>query len=115
MSKRLLISLIFALSAGTAAAGSGEPGTTNFNPTIQLGDGGWLLYRPLPREVQIYDLDFMMGRLRSNQTGLALRFSRSDRFRLDLTLTPLTDRGDYVGPVSDPDIGVTRLVLSFGF
>jgi hypothetical protein len=115
MSKRILISLILALSAGTAAAGSGEPGTTNFNRTIQLGAGDWMLYRPSPREVQIYDFDFMMARLRSNQTGLGLRFSRSLRFRLDLTMSPLVDRGDYVGPVSDMDLGAMRLVLSFGF
>lgn len=115
MSKRILISLILGLSAGTAAAGSGEPGTTKFNPTIQLGDGSWLLYRPLPREVQVYDFDFMMARLRSNQTSLGLRYSRSNFFRLDLTLAPLTDRGDYIGPVTDMEIGATRLVLSISF
>ncbi|MEJ2274902.1 MAG: hypothetical protein P8Y01_10080 [Woeseiaceae bacterium] len=115
MSKRILISLILALSAGTAAAGSGEPGTTKFNPTIKLGDGSWLLYRPLPREVRVYDFDFMMARLRSTQTSLGLRFTRSTHFRLDLTLAPLTDRRDYIGPITDMEIGATRLVLSFTF
>ena len=115
MSRRLLISLILVLTAGAAAAGSGEPGTTNFNPTIEIGDGDWLLYRPPPRTVRIDDVDYMMDRLRSNHGGLGLRFSRSERFRLDLTLTPLATRGDYVGPVSDPEIGATRLVLSFSF
>jgi hypothetical protein len=115
MSKRILIGLMLALSAGAAAAGSGEPGTTNLNPTMKIGDGSWLLYRPLPREIQVYDFDFMMARLRSNQTALGLRFSRSPHFSLDLTLAPLSNRVDFVGPVSDMDIGATRLVLSFGF
>jgi hypothetical protein len=115
MSKRIMVSLMLALSATTAAAGSGEPGTTKFNPTMKLGDGGWLLYRPLPREVRIYDFDFMMARLRTTETGLCLRFSRSEHFRIDLTLAPLADQGDYAGPVSDMAAGATQLVLSFGF
>lgn len=115
MSKRILMSLLLALSAGTAAAGSGEPGTTNSRPTIELGDGGWLLYRPRPNDAKIYDFDFMMARLRSDQTSLGLRFRLSSQFSLDLTLAPLTDRADYIGPVSDMHVGATRLVLSFGF
>jgi hypothetical protein len=115
MSNRILISLILALSAGTAAGEPGEPGTTSSYSTLPLGDSDWLLYRPPPRVAQIHDFDYMMANLRSNQVGLALRFSDSDRFRLDLVLSPVIDRADYVGPVYDMDLGATRLTLSFGF
>lgn len=115
MPKRILIGLILALSAGTAAGESGEPGTTNSNPTLRLGDSDWLLYRPQPRVAQIHDFDYMMANLRSNQVGLALRFSGSGQFRLDLALSPVLDRADYVGPVYDMGIGATQLTLSFGF
>jgi hypothetical protein len=115
MSNRILIGLILALSAGTAGGESGEPGTTNSNPTVRLGDSDWLVYRPQPRAVQIQDFDYMMANLRSNQAGVGLRFTRSQQFRLDLTLAPLIDRADYVGPVYDMDIGATRLTLSFSF
>jgi hypothetical protein len=115
MSNRILIGLILALSAGTAGGESGEPGTTNSNPTVRLGDSDWLVYRPQPRAVQIQDFDYMMANLRSNQAGVGLRFIRSEQFSLDLTLAPLIDRADYVGPVYDMDIGATRLTLSFSF
>jgi hypothetical protein len=115
MSNRILIGLILALSAGTAGGESGEPGTTNSNPTVRLGDSDWLVYRPQPRAVQIQDFDYMMANLRSNQAGVGLRFTHSQQFRLDLTLAPLIDRADYVGPVYDMDIGATRLTLSFSF
>lgn len=108
----MLSSLLLALCAGTAA---GAPGTTNFPPTVPLGDSGWSVYRPPPRAAAVHDLDYMMNRLRCDQAGLGLRFSRSGRFRLDLTFAPLTDRYDYIGPVYDMDIGATRLVLSIGF
>ena len=115
MSKRILISLILVLSAGTAAGESGEPGTTNSHPTLRLGDSDWLLYRPQPRVVKIHDFDYMMSHLRTNQVGLGLRFSASGEFRFDLTLAPIVDRADYVGPVYDMDIGATRVSLSWRF
>jgi hypothetical protein len=65
--------------------------------------------------VQIHDFDYMMANLRSNQVGLGLRFSASGEFRFDLTLAPIVDRADYVGPVYDMDIGATRLSLSWRF
>lgn len=112
MSNRVLFSILLALCAGTAA---GAPGTTNSSPTVRLGDSGWQLYRPPPRAAEVYDLDYMMDRLRCEQTQLGLRFNASTGFRLDLTLAPLSDRYDYIGPVYDMDIGATRLVLSFSF
>ena len=115
MSKRLLIGLILALSAGTAAGESGAPGTTNSYPTLRLGDSDWLLYRPQPRVAQIHDFDYLMSNLRTNQVGLGLRLNASREFRLDLTLAPVVDRGDYVGPVYDMDIGATRFSLSWRF
>ena len=115
MSNRILICLILALSAGTAAGESGEPGTTNSHPTLRLGDSDWLLYRPLAREATLHDPDYMMDHLRSDQAGVGFRFSRWQSFRLDLMLAPLVDRADYIGPVYDTDIGATRLTLSFSF
>ena len=112
MSNRILLCLFLALSAGTAA---GAPGTTRLNQTIALGDGPWLLYRPPPRVVQIHDLDYMMNRLRCNNAGFGLRFSPTRQLRFDLTVAPLTDSDDYIGPVYDMDIGATRLVLSVSF
>jgi hypothetical protein len=115
MSNRILIGLILALSAGTAGGESGESGTTNSHPTLQLGTSDWLLYRPQPREAQIHDLDYMISRLRADQAGVGLRFSHSQYFRLNLTLSPLTDRDDFIGPVYDMDIGATRLSFTFSF
>jgi len=115
MSNRILISLILTLFAGTAVGESGESGTTNSHPTLQLGTSDWLLYRPQPREAQIHDLDYMMSRLRADQAGVGLRFSHSQYFRLNLTLSPLTDRDDFIGPVYDMDIGATRLSFTFSF
>jgi hypothetical protein len=112
MSNRILLGLLLALCAGTAA---GAPGTTRLNEAIPLGDGPWLLYRPPPREVQMHDPDYMMDRLRCSQTGLGLRFSPTRQLRFDLTLAPLVDKSDYIGPVYDMDIGATRLVLSISF
>jgi hypothetical protein len=57
----------------------------------------------------------MMSRLRSDLAGLGLRFSGSEDFSLDLTLAPLADRGDFIGPVYDMDIGAARLTVSFSF
>ena len=56
-----------------------------------------------------------MDRLRSHQAGLGLRFSPTRQLRFDLTVAPLTDRDDYIGPVYDMNIGATRLVLSISF
>lgn len=115
MSKRILVGLILALSAGTVAGEPGAPGTTNSSPTLPLGDSDWLLYRPLPRVVQIHDFDYMMANLRTNQVGLGVRYTASSQLRLDLTLAPVVDRADYVGPVYDMDLGATRLSLSWRF
>ena len=115
MSRVTAFCLILVLSAGTAAGESGEPGTTNSHPTLRLGDSDWLLYRPQPRVVKIHDFDYMMSHLRTNQVGLGLRFSASGEFRFDLTLAPIVDRADYVGPVYDMDIGATRVSLSWRF
>jgi hypothetical protein len=115
MSNRILIGLILALSAGTAAGEPGEPGTTNSNPTLRLGDSDWLLYRPPARKATMHDPDYMFEQLRSDQAGLGLRFSGSTHFRLDFALAPLIERADYIGPVYDMNIGATRLTLSFSF
>ena len=115
MSNRILISLILTLFAGTAVGESGESGTTNSNPTIQLGNGDWLLYRPQQREAEVFDFDYFMSHLRSYHAGVGLRFIGSDRFTLDLTMPPLTDYNDYIGPVYDMDIGATRLTVSISF
>jgi hypothetical protein len=115
MSNRILISLILTLCAGAAAAESGPPATTISNPTLQLGSSDWLLYRPRAREAEIHDLDYMMSRLRCDLAEVGVRFSRSENFRVDLTLAPLTDRRDFIGPVYDMDIGATRLTVSFSF
>ena len=112
MSNRILLGLLLALCAGTTA---GAPGTTKFDSAIPLGDGPWLLYRPSPREVRMRDPDYMMERLRCHQAGFGLRFSPTRQLRFDLTVAPLTDRDDYVGPVYDMNIGATRLVLSISF
>jgi hypothetical protein len=115
MFNRMLIGLILTLSAGMAGADSGESGTTTSNPTLRLGTSDWLLYRPQPRQAEVHDLDYMMSRLRSDLAGLGLRFSGSEDFSLDLTLAPLADRGDFIGPVYDMDIGAARLTVSFSF
>ena len=115
MFNRMLISLILTMSAATAGAESGEPGTTVSNPTLRLGDSDWLLYRPQPRQAEVHDLDYMMSHLRSDLAGLGLRFSQSENFALDLTLAPLVDRSDFIGPVYDMNIGATRLTVSFSF
>jgi hypothetical protein len=115
MSNRILIGLILALSTGVAAGESGEFGTTNSNPTVRLGDSGWLLYRPQQREVEIHDLDYMMSRLRCDLAGVGIRYSGSEHFRFNLTLSPLTDRNDFIGPVYDMGIGATRLTFTFSF
>ena len=115
MFNRILISLILTMSAGTVGAESGETRTTMSNPTVRLGASDWLLYRPQPRQAEVHDLDYMMSHLRSELAGLGLRFSRSENFTLDLTLAPLADRGDFIGPVYDMDIGATRLTVSFSF
>jgi hypothetical protein len=57
----------------------------------------------------------MMDRLRSDLAGFGVRFSRSEKFSLDLTTAPLADSGDFIGPVYDMDIGTTRLTVSFSF
>ena len=51
----------------------------------------------------------------ADQAGVGLRFSHSQYFRLNLTLSPLTDHDDYIGPVYDMDIGATRLSFTFSF
>ncbi len=115
MSNRILISLVLTLFAGMAAGESGDSGTTNSNPTVRLGNGDWLLYRPQRREAEIHDLDFLMNRLRCDLSGVGLRFVGSDQFTLDLTMSPLTNGDDFVGPVYDMNIGATRLTFSISF
>jgi hypothetical protein len=82
---------------------------------MRLGDTSWHLYRPAPRTPRIYDLDYMMDHLRCDLQSYGLRFSKSRKFSLDVTIAPLSDRGDFVGPVYDMDIGAARLLLSFRF
>lgn len=82
---------------------------------VRLGDSSWYLYRPLPRSAAIYDLDYMMGRLRCDLPEYTLRFSDSVDFALELKFAPLLDHNDFVGPVYGMDIGATRLVFSVRF
>ncbi len=116
MSNRVLTGVVAALCSAPVVAQTSAAWASGLeNPVVRLGDSAWLLYRPPPREPRFYDLDYMMDRLRCDQAGLGLRFSRSARFTLDLTIAPLADRDDYVGPVYNMDIGAARLVLTFSF
>jgi hypothetical protein len=82
---------------------------------MRLGDSSWYLYRPLPRDPAIYDLDYMMERLRSDLPEYSLRFSDSLEFAVELTFAPLMDSNDFIGPVYGMDVGATQLVFSFRF
>ena len=114
MSKRIWIGLIACLAAASALADTPTPGLQS-QPLMRLGDSSWHLYRPAPRTPRIYDLDYMVDHLRCDVQSYGLRFNNSRHFSLDLTIAPLSDQGDFVGPVYDMDIGATRLLLSFRF
>jgi len=115
MSKRIGIGLFLWLAACTVQADSLAGDEILSANTMQLGDSSWYLYRPTPRSPEIYDIDYMMERLRGDLQGFALRFSRSGDFALDIRFAPLSDRNDFIGPVYDMEIGATQLVLSFSF
>ena len=116
MSRRVLIGCFMTLCAGAVAAERpAAPASAEDARTLQLGESDWILYRPVPRRAEIYDFDYMMKHLRSDQPGLALRFGQPGQLRFDLLLAPLFERSDYVGPVCDMDIGATRLTVSFSF
>ena len=111
MSNRILLGLAMALAATTALAEAPD----TLRPAIQLGDSDWSLYRPAVTQPATYDIGYLMDGLRCDRPGYALRFKPSAEFSLDLRVSPMTDRNDFVGPVYDMDIGATRLVLSFNF
>jgi hypothetical protein len=115
MSRRACFGLFLTLCAGTAVAEPPAGDSQEADRVLSLAVGNWTLYRPAPRAAQIHDLDYMMDRLRAAQPGLALRFSHSPQFRLDLEFAPLSDRSNFIGPVHDMRIGATRLTFSFGF
>ena len=115
MSKRMRIGLVLCLGAAAANAGPPDRAIPDPERAMRLGDSSWILYRPDPRSPAIYDLDFMMERLRSDVPAYSLRFSDSIDFAVELKFAPLLDSGDFIGPVYDMDIGTTRLVFSFRF
>lgn len=115
MSKRIWIGLLLYLGVSAAYAGSVGHTTLVSQEVLRLGESSWYLYRPLPRSAAIYDLDFMMGRLRCDLPEYALRFSNSLDFAFELKFAPLLDQNDFVGPVYDMDIGATQLVFSIRF
>lgn len=115
MSKRIWIGLMLCLGAAAASAAPPDRATPVAERAMRLGDSSWVLYRSDPRSPAIYDLDFMMERLRSDVPAYSLRFSDSIEFAFELKFAPLLDSGDFIGPVYDMDIGTTRLVFSFRF
>lgn len=115
MSKRIWIGLLFCLGATTAYAEPGEPASRGLQSEMQLGNSSWFLYRPPRRSPAIYDIDYMLDRLRCDLPGYALRFSDSPDFTFDLKFAPLLDSNDFIGPVYDMNIGATQLVFSFTF
>lgn len=115
MSKRIWIGLLLCLGVSASYAGPSDHAAPVPQQSMRLGDSSWYLYRPLPRSVAIYDLDYMMGRLRCDLPEYALRFSDSLDFAVELKVAPLLDRYDFVGPVYDMDIGATQLVFSIRF
>lgn len=110
MSKRMWIGLLLWLNVSSAFAEA--PPSQH---ALRLGDSSWYLYRPVPRDPAIYDLDYMMERLRSDLPEYTLRFSDSLEFAVELKFAPLMDSNDFIGPVYDMDIGATQLVFSFKF
>ncbi len=111
MSNRVLLGLALALAAATALAEAPD----TLRPAIRIGDSDWSLFRPAPTQPATYDIGYLMDGLRCDRPGYALRFEPNAAFSLDLHISPMTGRDDFIGPVYDMDIGATRLVLSFNF
>ena len=82
---------------------------------VLIGNSGWEFFRPQCREQTLFDLTYLTNHLRSERTGLGLRFHSSRRLTLDLESDPFTQPRDLIGPVYDFEIGATTLTLRFSF
>jgi hypothetical protein len=109
------IGVLLCLGASSAYADTPDRTTGKALQPMRLGDSSWYLYRPIPRSPAIYDLDYMMERLRCDLPEYSLRFSDSLEFAFELKIAPLLNHNDFVGPVYGMDVGATQLVFSFNF
>lgn len=118
MSKRLAgIALLLTMFA--AAAQGETPGHAGRIDTeqrvVRLFNSAWELFRPQCREQTLFDLNYLTHDLRSERTGLGLRFSPSTHVTIDIELDPFTYDRNLIGPMYDPGIGATTVALRFSF
>ncbi len=117
MLKRTLLGILLLTGGATAAAEPwhGYLETAASDPVLKLGASHWELYRPTARRQELYDLDYLMQGLRADKPGFGLRFRSTQKLKIDLRFDPITDSGDFVGPVYDRHIGATTLSFAVNF
>lgn len=117
MLKRTLLGILL-LSGGTTAAAEpwhGHLDAPAQDPVMKLGASHWELYRPTACSQELYDLDYAMQGLRTDKPGFGLRFRSTQMLTVDFRFDPITDSGDFIGPVYDRHIGAATLTFAINF
>jgi hypothetical protein len=107
--------MLLALSGAVASAEPWHSDSETHDPTLDLGDSQWQIYRPKLCAQEIYDLGYLATGLRAAKPGFGLRFRSGAALTIELRFDPITDRQDFIGPIYDRHIGATTLSFAVNF
>lgn len=115
MLKRVLAGILLALGGAGASAEPWHDHAEAPDPTLDLGDSQWQIYRPTLCTQEIYDLGYLATGLRAAKPGFGLRFRSGAALTIEFRFDPITDREDFIGPIYDRHIGATTVSFAVNF
>ena len=83
--------------------------------SLALGDSGWEVFKPDGRDATIFDLNYLTEDLLPDADPIGLRFSRFDELVISISIDPISNPNELIGPVTDMRIGATTLSFAFRF
>ena len=107
MSKRFAgIALVLTLFAAQATAEE---------KSLAIGESGWEVFKPASRDATIFDLNYLTEDLLPDADPIGFRFKRFDELTISIAIDPLSRPSEFVGPVTDMNIGAMTLSFAFHF
>ncbi len=107
MSKRVAgIALLLTLFATQANAD---------DKSLPIGETGWEVFKPGSRDASIFDLSYLTKDLIPDADPIGFRFKRFDDLTISIEIDPLSRPEEFVGPVTDMNIGALTFSLAFHF
>ena len=107
MSKRFAgIALMLTLIAAQATADE---------KTLAIGETGWEVFKPGSRDTTYFDLNYLTEDLLPDADPIGFRFKRFDELTISIAIDPLSRPKEFVGPVTDMNIGAMTLSFAFQF